>query len=161
MYNMLPSLGHAEAFSFPDYSHLTWKYKHDASGIQFSRNNVEIFLEAAEHIFDFLCSATGKAGNWKSLVKKISTCFLVPTDELKRKYAKYAENFSEIRFEYDEKEWRRLACQGGSHGFRDLIEEDYQNQTYNFIGDKKWFYFHEAAYHQRNYVLAQIKNDLL
>lgn len=159
--NIIPDVGHAEALHFPDQSHLKWKYEHDASGLEYTRDNTAIFLEAAHTIFNVLCEANGKPGNWKSLVNKIKECLSVPSDSMKDKFQKYCGLFPEITFDYHEDDWRNQALKGESFDWNNFEEDDYKSQAYKFNGDMKWFYFHIAAYKQRIFVLKNIREDLL
>jgi hypothetical protein len=159
--NIIPDVGHAEALYFPDQSHLQWKYEHDASGFEYLRDNTSILLEAARTIFAHLCAITEKSGNWKSLVNKIKECFTVPSDSIKKKFQKYRELFQDVGFDYDEDTWRNQALKGESFDWINFEKEDYANQTYEFNGDMKWFYFHMAAYEQRRFAIQNIREDLL
>ena len=159
--NILPDIGHAEALHFPDQSQLRWKYEHDASAIEYSRDNTEIFLGAAHAIYTFLCEVNEKSGNWKSLVSRIRQGLSLPSDKVKDKYSLYKELFPEVELAYSEKEWRRQALRGDSFEWISFDKDDYSSQFYEFNGDMKWFYFHIAAYHQRLFAMSSIKGDLL
>ncbi len=159
--NIIPDIGHAEALNFPDQSHLRWKFEHDSSGIQYTRDNTAIFLEAASNIFNVLCEGNNKSCNWKGLVNKIKDCFSVPSDSIKDKFQKYKELFPEIIFDYNEYDWRNQALKGESFEWINFEEADYKSQIYEFNGDMKWFYFHMAAYEQRLFAKHNIRYDLL
>lgn len=159
--NIIPAIGHAEALNFPDQSHLKWKFEHDSSGIQYTRDNTAIFLEAANNIFNILCEGNNKSCNWNILVNKINECFSVPSDSIKDKFQKYRELFPEIIFDYDEHDWRNQALKGESFEWINFEKADYKTQTYEFNGDIKWFYFHIAAYEQRLFAKHNIRGNLL
>ncbi len=159
--NIFPDVGHAEALTFPDQSHLHWKYEHDASALTYTRNNTDIFLDAAHTIFNVLCEVNDESVSWKSLINKITECLTLPSDSMKDKFQKYCTVFPEITFIYDENDWRNQALRGESFDWSNFEKEDYKSQTYKFNGDMKWFYFHIAAYKQRIFVLKNIKKNLL
>lgn len=159
--NIFPDIGHAEAFDLPDQSHLKWKYEHDSTGIEYTRDNTAIFLEAAHAIFSILCKINDVPCNWKGLVNKIKEGFSVPSDSIKTKFQKYNELFPEINLDYHEDDWRNQALKGESFEWLHFEEDDYKNQCYEFNGDMKWFYFHMAAYEQRLFALKSIRSDLL
>lgn len=159
--NLVRDVGHAEALYFPDQTHLEWKYEHDASGIEYTRDNTALFLEAAQSIYEILCDADGRLGNWKSLVNKLKECFSLSTDSLKEKFRKYRETFPGIAFEYHEDEWRSEALKGESFDWLHFEEKDFETQRYEFNGDLEWFYFHMAAYDQRRFAIGNIRRDLL
>lgn len=159
--NLFPEVGHIEAMNYPDFSYQRWKYEHDYSGIEYERDNTTIFLEAANVIFEILCSAAERTGNWKAYVDRIKGCLSLNTDSIKRKFENYRRLFPEIEFNYHEKDWRNQALAGNSLNWIDFQETDYTRMEYTFNGDLKWFYFHMEAYEQRIYVISKIKQDLI
>ncbi len=160
--NIMPDVGHAEAMTYPDQSHLKWRYEHGHSGLDHERNNTLIFLEAGHAVFQLLCDAAGTSGNWKEHLEKIRKCLSVPADSVKRKFFRYVKLFPEISFSYHENEWRESALEGERFNWIDFSRDDYSGVTYTFKGsDLRWFYFHMEAYAQREYVKSKIKGDLL
>lgn len=161
-YNLIPEIGHAEAVNFPDQSHLSWRYEHDYTGNEITRCNTESFLEAAERIYELLCSITRTTPSWKQHVVKIRPCLALNTDSVKRKHAEWAARFPMITFDYDLEKWRADALSGAHYNWDHYrTAEDFAKLEYEATGDLKWFLFHLAASQQRKFVIANIKKDLL
>lgn len=159
--NIIPDVGHSEAWYYPDFSHLKWKYEHDYTGIEYERNNIDISLEAAETIFRILCEVTGEKRNWKEYVEKIKECLSLQTDSIKKKFTNYKRLFPEIDFSYDEEDWRNQSLKGESFNWIDFDKRDYSQLRYRFNNDLKWFYFHIEALKQWQYVMGNIRGDLI
>ncbi len=159
--NIIPDVGHAEAMNFPDCSYLTWKYEHNSSGIDCCRNNTDIFLDAAYHIYAKLTEFNGTLNNWKAILNKFKKCFRIESDSRKEKYDAYETSFPGISFMYNHNFWRCLALKGDSFEWANFDKDDYTSQQYTALEDKKWFYFHEAAYNQREFVVNSLRQDLL
>jgi hypothetical protein len=161
--NILPSIGHAEALNFPDWSHLTWGYEHDATGIEFAPSNTTSFLDAACHIDEALrCVAPQPGQPWKAVAARIKTCLGENTDSIKRKFLRWQEQFPEANLGYDPLLWRQLALAGGPLDWSHFqTAEDFATLNLRALGDEKWFLFHVEAKEQRNQVLGMIRPDLL
>lgn len=155
-------IGHGEAYSIPDFSHIKWKYEHDFTGIPYERDNTSFFLEAANVIFSMLSEASEKLTNWKNYVNRIKECLCFPTDSIKEKFKRYNELFPEVKnLNYNEDEWKSLALKGDVFNWIDFDKDDYALVKYTYNGDLKWFYFHVEALKQREYVMSKIKYDLI
>ncbi len=159
--NIIPDVGHAEALFYPDQAHLKWKYEHDYSGVEISRDNTNIFIDAAYSIFTLLCEANKMASNWKKYVSRLVECLSTPTDSIKKKFHAYKSVFPEIDFNYNNEEWKKQALKGDSYDWLDFEEDDYGTQEYVYNNDLKWFYFHIEALEQRKFVNKRIRGDLL
>ena len=157
----MPDVGHAEAFNYPDQSHLSWRYKQDFSGKKQTKNNTAIFLDAAKTIFSILCKFNDKPCNWQEFAGKIEEALATPTDSQLTTSLKYSELFCEIGLSYDEEQWRREALRGERFEWIYFEQRDYKSQSFEYNGDLKWFYFHKAAYEQRISVLKRIRLDLV
>jgi hypothetical protein len=55
----IPPLGHGRALVFPDMPFLSWSYT-NGWGKKVERNNTEIFLSAADALYEVLCRSLGK-----------------------------------------------------------------------------------------------------
>ncbi len=51
--NILPEIGHAEAFSYPDFPFISWKYNKIKEKKEYVRDNLNICIEASKYIYDF------------------------------------------------------------------------------------------------------------
>ena len=154
-YNALPDIGHAEAESFPDQSHLKWRYKKLSTNKITERNNTKIFLEAAKNIFNIFISINDKA-NWKSIENKLYECFSVEDNSVDNKFKKFQKVFPEIGFYYDAKQWHSEALSVVKPtNIVNKLKED--KPSYVLGSDKKWFYFHLVALEQREYVMELLK----
>jgi len=162
-YNLLLAIGHGEALGLPDLSHITWKYEHDKSGIVYIRDNSNIFLEAAQKIYEIFCSITGNRCNWKKYMSYVKECLDYPYGSLKKKFEKYRSTFSfmNIEMDYDKNQWKEEALDGSFYEWDELDEDEYSELEYNFRkknrdGDKysnmRWIYFHMEALEQRLFV---------
>lgn len=150
-YNSLPDIGHAEAASYPDQSHLKWRYRKLSTNTIIERDNSKIFLEAAENIFNIFIGINKKS-EWESLKTKLNECFLFYSDSLDEKFNKFQKVFPEIGFYYDSKQWHNEALSVVKpNNIVKKIKEDKPN--YILGSDKKWFYFHLAALEQREFII--------
>jgi hypothetical protein len=149
-YNSLPDIGHAEAASFPDQSHLKWRYVKESDGKTYERDNPQLFIDAAEHIFDIL-KGIKHENIWKEIKTKLIECFSFEAETLDEKFQKFQRIFPEIGFYYDEKQWRNEALNvvERSKLFKQ-IKKEYKSFTLG--SDKKWFFFHLAALEQREHI---------
>ena len=150
-YNALPDIGHAEAESLPDQSHLIWRFKKINTNEIIERNNTEIFIDAAENIFNIFNGLNEKT-NWKDVKKKLEECFSIEEKSVDKKFKKFQKVFPEIGFYYDSNHWHNEALNViEPKNIVNKIKKDKPN--YVLGSDKKWFYFHLAALEQREYVL--------
>jgi len=162
---LFPKVGHLEALDLPDMSNMHWKYEHNASKQDIKQDNTQEFYRAAFDIFQILSkinkTEAGSIARWKSIADGVKTCLSEPITSISEKYRFYKSQFPEIELIYDKYRWRRQAIKDGSLSWEDFDKSDYNSQKYEYNGDPKWFYFHEAAYHQRALVMKSIKKDLL
>lgn len=150
---LLPEIGHAEAYHYPDLPYIRWKYKkgEDTNLEQITRNNLDIYIDAAEKIYDYFTKVAPTNGvqisDFKAkLVKGLS---YVNEDYSKRE-KKYKSLFPEIGFHYDNENWKNNVLNPIEKQFStDFLEE--KKTTY------KWLIFHKAALNQRNFITKRIK----
>jgi len=162
-HNLIPDVGHAEAVNFPDQSHLEWRYEHDCNGIEHTRVNSEMFLEAAETIFHELRALNpGSRTPWKAIAGAVRRCLTVPTDSLKEKFRAWGDAFPGVDFYYDAEDWRAEALDGDRYDWDHFrTADDYATLSYKAKDDLKWFLFHVEAAEQRKFVRGAIREDLL
>jgi hypothetical protein len=185
--SIVPEIGHAKAYVFPDASHLRWKYKNGQTREDFERDNPVIFREAAKSIYMHLCQAAGTQPNWNAVQADVEACLRfgdginMEKDAVKRKNHNICSVFNDINFTYDEYEWKEAALiplkRAGDSMTPVSFRSDKMNMrnlganmkayideiSYKFReGTKnnlKWFYFHIEAAKQRRYVLDNV-NDI-
>lgn len=154
-YNLLPSVGHAEALSLPDLPYLRWQYLHEATNEIVLRDNTTIFSEAAESIF--LLLGGSEPLWWKEVLPRLKQIFAFVSDNREERMEQYPKFFPEIEFSYDEKLWRE---QAGSWNREQASNENHEKELperqMQFKGDRKWFYFHIAALAQREFIMQRI-----
>jgi len=154
-YNALPDIGHAEAENLPDLSHLKWRYRKISTNKITERNNTEIFLDAAENIFNIF-NGLNKQTNLKDIKEKLSECFSFEANSVDNKFKKFQKIFPEIGFYYDVKQWHNEALNVVEP--KNIITKIKKDKPNYVLGsDKKWFYFHLAALEQREYVMDLLK----
>jgi uncharacterized protein YneF (UPF0154 family) len=153
-YNLFPDIGHAEALNYPDYSNLTWKYRHKSTQQEFLRENPKIFKHAAANIFALL-GGDNSLKTWQQVQKKLEHCFILPTFSVDLKAENYMKMFPEISFSYNEDDWLKEALEGNRHELKSS-QKRINFQQYKFMGDKKWFYFHLEAMNQREFILQNL-----
>ncbi len=154
-YNSLPDIGHAEAASYPDQSHLKWSYVRVSDGKTYIRDNTLLFLDAAEHIFNLL---KGKVKDeiWFEIKDKLFECLSFEAESVEEKIKKFQSIFPEIGFFYDEKQWRKDALLTVKRSKLYSVVKD-NKHLFELGSDKKWFYFHYAALEQREYIYELIQ----
>jgi len=156
-YDSLPDIGHAEAGSFPDQSHLKWRYKKESEEKVYERNNTELFLDAAENIVN-LFKGFNSLKDWAEVKNKLRECFSYEAKSIEEKFQKYQKVFPEIGFYYDENQWRNEALNAVNN--KKLLKVIEDKDHYVLGSDKKWFYFHLVALEQREYVLKLLNENL-
>ncbi len=133
----MPDIGHAEAYNFPDLSHLKWRFTKSSSKNLIIRDNTLFCMQAANNIFEVFKKVTKSTAQWSAYDYLFLQCFNKKTDDLEVKYQNFEKKFPNISFNYDENKWKS-----------DAINHK----------DKKWFYFNIEALNQRNFVLNKIKS---
>lgn len=154
-YNSLPDIGHAEAASFPDQSHLKWRFLKKSDNKVYERDNTLLFLDAAEKIM-FLLKGMNPIKSWSEVRTKLFECFSYRADSLEDKFMKFQKVFPEIGFYYDPNQWRNEALSAVE---RKKIIKVIKEEDHHFVlgSDKKWFYFHLAALEQRELILEMLE----
>lgn len=155
-YNSLPDIGHAEAASYPDQSHLKWRFVKEANNQLYERDNTELFLEAAEQIL-VLLKGVSALSFWPVIKTKLRECFSYQPDSIEDKFKKFQEVFPEIGFYYDENQWREEALSAVNR--TKLVKVIDDRNHYVLGSDKKWFYFHLVALEQREYILGLLAGN--
>ncbi|MBN2891816.1 MAG: hypothetical protein JXL97_08110 [Bacteroidales bacterium] len=147
--NLLPQIGHAEAYSLPDLPYETWKFKSEKDNTSQIRHNLDIYIEAAEEIYKVFLDITKKENIWNQFSDRLIYCLSYINDSLKKRKTKYKKYFPEIGFYYNEKEWKN-----------EIFKTKFPYKSLKIKKKEielKWLYFHQAAFEQRNFILGNIK----
>lgn len=168
MLSALPQIGHLQAARLPDLPYARWRYQ-THSGLRVERNNPDIYLEAAEKLFNFFSSVKkGKKKpifKWKELSPRFERIFQTVEPRLKTRFALWNEEFSGLfseKLQYDKLKWRKKALNVD----RSELNWDqkprrlfFQMHTYysdeNFF-ESDWALFHKAAILQRDFVQEKL-----
>ncbi|MDF1546258.1 MAG: hypothetical protein P1P88_00460 [Bacteroidales bacterium] len=150
-YNTLPDIGHAEAASFPDQSHLKWRFLRKSDNKVYERDNTQLFLDAAEKIM-LMFKGVDPIKLWPQTKTKLYECYSYQADSMEDKFMKFQRVFPEIGFYYDANQWRNEALRTIER--KKILKVIKEEEKHFVLGsDKKWFYFHLAALEQREFVL--------
>lgn len=147
---LVPSIGHAEAGNFPDLPYLVWKFMKIKGQTFYIKNNLDIYIDAAYNIFNFLKTFTNSSKKWETFSGKLIDCLSFVNDSLNKRCDNYAAKFPEIGFYYNKNLWKNNL----------LFPNKYPQKTYeikHYKPDSKWILFHKAAYEQRKFVMSNIK----
>jgi len=145
---LLPQIGHAEAYSYPDFPFQNWKYKAPKRDVL--RSNLNIFLDASEKIYYFLSELSPKkALPFDAFSGRLIKALSFISHSVDKRIKMYHILFPEIGFYYDSREWKENALRDNSRFISTFLEKDQV--------DYRWFEFHRAAFDQRNFILERVK----
>ncbi len=156
-FNILPDIGHAEAYIYPDMPNLKWRYEYAESGVQVERDNGVIFLDAAKNILQILDRYNNNP-DWNSIENNLIRCFSNPKNNIHKKFDLYRSIFPEISFYYDEDQWKQQAIQPVDAQNNTFAGIRYSGTDYAYSHDMKWFHFQREALNQREFVLSKIRD---
>jgi hypothetical protein len=155
-YDSLPDIGHAEVGPYPDISHLKWRFVKASGNTVYERDNTQLMMEASELIFNLL-QGIGGTENWEGIQFRFQECFSFESSNIEEKYIKFQKTFPEIGFYYQENQWKDEAIRLIER--TKLMQVMEQTPRYVLGSDKKWFYFHLAAYEQRTFVTSILESS--
>lgn len=147
--NILPEIGHAKAFTYPDIPYKMWRYKKIKDKGIILRHNLGTYLRASEEIYKIFLSFTKKESKWNCFSDRLIDCLSYVNSSSSKRNINYRRNFTEIGFYYDKNEWKNNILRTDKFYLSDRIKRP--------VHDYKWLKFHEAALAQRNFVLKNIK----
>ncbi len=154
-YNVLPDIGHAEAFSYPDLPFLKWRYIHAKSNRVVERDNFKEFYEAAKTIYQKLLEFKQKENIWSEFVDSLEVCLKYENYSAKDRFEYYQKIFPEIGFYYNSKQWEKEAINISRKLVTLPAKMEIHKGNVKNKNDFKWFYFHKVALEQRNYILEK------
>jgi len=146
---IVPAIGHAEAGNFPDLPYLIWRYHKIKNQNLYIRNNLDIYIDAAYNIFNFLKTLTNSFVKWESFSGRLINCLSFVNDSLNKRCYNYSENFPEIGFYYNKNQWKNNFLFPKNFNLTTEIKRK--------PIDYKWLLFHKAAFEHRKFVMSKIK----
>lgn len=147
--NLMPDIGHAEAFHYPDLPFMNWSYKKIINRENITRNNLGTFIDAAENVYNIFQKITKKGHKWADFSGRLVQCLANVENSLTQRCNYYKYTFPEIGFFYTPSIWKK-----------EVFSIPKQTLTNNLIKEPKnfkWFLFHKAAWEQRKFILSKIK----
>lgn len=149
---LLPEIGHAEAYHYPDLPYINWEYKKGEKGLkQVTRNNLDVFIDACENIYKYLSKvATNKTEDFSKFNSNLIKGLSFAENDYEERAKKFQSLFPHIGFYYDADDWKDEILKSDNEKFstNNMIEE---RQSY------KWLEFHKAALEQRNFITERVK----
>lgn len=161
---LVPPIGHAQAYTCPDEPYLVWSYRPYQAKSPIKINNLDRTMDAAARVYDFLATEVREkkpeifidaSKDWRSLENKFRNVFAVvgrleEREKLwQRKLKEGFFGFSSI-IRYDDGEWFREAVE--------VIDKAYMKyDKKDGFAHADWKYFHDALTLHKFYV----KNELL
>jgi len=154
-----PDIGHAEVGTLPDRSEAVWRCKPKKRSTE-GENNCTEFIEASHTIMDLLAKTKKKAKPWNDIKAKLKKCFMNPWDGDGFKSSDKSEwstQFPGLNFNYDAGNWFAGALKKKG-GLLDLLGSisGLDPEDYNVCGGREYFYFHAAAWKQRQIILEKV-----
>lgn len=157
---LIPPVGHAQAGDYPDLPYLKFEYENGLKGKVF-RDNRDLVDAVVVDAFRILNKANNSYRFLSApLLRKIESCLSFQNKRLSRRMGRWWDEFPKVKFSYDKNTWQREAI-GNELPF-DVLEslKFVGTPRYEFRGDRKWFWFHQAAKEQREFVMSRIKKNL-
>ncbi len=146
---LMPEIGHAEAFHYPDLPFMNWRFQRMKNKANITKNNLGIFIDAAQNVYSFLKTITKQGEDWSEFGGKLVQCLSNMENSLVKRCNFYRYSFPEIGFYYNPNTWKNEIFSVEKHALTKEIKRKDKSL--------KWFLFHKAAWEQRKFVLANIK----
>ena len=161
---LIPPIGHAQAFTYPDEPYLIWSYRPHNEKNTIRIDNLTRFMDAGVHIYKFLSIEVrkqmphifnGEPKPWKGVEERVRYIFAMRgtlQERVKTWERKLAEGYFGFRTEnkYDEREWFKKAVT-----VLDKTSMKYDKKE--GFSHSDWKYFHDALTMHKFFV----KNELL
>lgn len=150
--SLLPEIGHAEAYHYPDLPYLNWEYKKGKDkSKKVTRNNLDIYIDAVENIYNYLSNVSPQPSSNLSKIKpQLIKGLSYIEDDYEKRAEKYQKLFPEIGFHYNPDDWKNEVLNTEPKEFStDILSSEKP--------EYKWLIFHKAALNQRNFVIERIK----
>ena len=160
----VPSIGHVEASSYPDYPYLKWRYTR-GDGSQKTRDNLKYSLNGVNYIYNKLKAVRAPSNSPFDLSREHPEDFkrikalLSKTGDLDERIQGWKEYTHATQ--YDKTTWRKAALKGDHVEWDRMSPSQMRVHTQKLRGkagfdQSKWAYFHRAAMKQRSLVLGWI-----
>ena len=130
------SIGHGLLYTYPDRFNTRISYVNGRKKLIYV-NTEERFLRAARGVYDLLRGYTGVADEWELTEEPLKRCLQWDWKKRSEWSRAFRKEFAGMNYQYSPATWKNQAIRDEGDG------------VYRFIGDRKWFYFHEGAYGQR------------
>ncbi len=146
--SLLPPIGHAQAYDYPDLPFLIWSYvKASSPNKRILRNNPQIFYKAGKHLFEILCKFNKCQNSWNDIKEKFWLAVNYINHDENERLDFFKRIFKEINFFYNEKLWKN-----------DILNPpSFTDKSIRIKRNTCWFLFHKAALEQRLFVIEHIK----
>lgn len=168
--NIFPQVGHTEAWYYPDYPFLMWKYTRKLTNEVVERNNTNEFLTAAETIYHQLCEVEKSKSDtpipWGNIEPKIRNLLAYREHDKEKRCGQWRERFQHmfdpLEFRYDKQAWRNEALEpdnGADTDWDDFSPSEFKRLRFHMSAgfyDSRWVQFHRAALRQRHFVLENL-----
>ncbi len=168
--DILPQIGHTEAWHFPDHPFLTWKYTRVLTNEEVVRNNTNEFLTAAETIYHHLCEVDKPKSDtpipWEDIKTEVRDLLAYREEDPEKRCGAWKEHFQHmfdpVAFRYDKQAWRNEALEPDKEAdtdWDDFAPSDFKRLLFPMRSgfyDSPWVQFHRAALRQRHFVLENL-----
>jgi hypothetical protein len=163
-------LGHYQAGEIMDTSHLTWRCVKTANGEIVERDNTEVFLIAARHLYEALRSiykpSDQTSPQWEEVELEVKRLLAIQGNGLIKRCERWKRTFGELftphELEYNRLTWREEALVPVSKAGLDWDsrrESDFSWMQFRMkddFFDSSWYHFHRAALQHRLFVLERL-----
>jgi hypothetical protein len=168
--DVLPKIGHAQASHYPDLPWIEWKYKRDGTGKIMKRKNVDLFMDAAEHIharLSGLDEATEKKYSWNDIKDGVADVLAYEEPRIELRIRKWKELYYEYfgtpqGFTYHHLIWRNEAFDSRYRGKTEwdtMTHDEIMRTEFKPVKNfekTRWVKFHRMALKQRNFVIDEL-----
>jgi hypothetical protein len=167
-----PHIGHAEAGLYPDIPYLKWRYEAKHGDGLITRDNPQIYLEAAREIYHFLRTVLPphrfSRADWREIEGKILEQLSSAEKDMEKRCENWRNEFGKWfeprAFFYDKYEWRKKALlteESLTEDWHSEVALEAEGFEKTFLLKKNfyksdWVLFHRAAMKQRHFVLENL-----
>ena len=148
-----PDVGHSEASSIPDTMGSHWKARYADNRKRprnIERDNTQEFYASSKAAYVKLSEISpNDSVQWKSFAAKLKR--VIGEQE------NWKNAFPDIAFSYSRYDWREKALSGDTVNWDDFDSDDFSKLDLKWTRkDRRWFWFHQAAYMQRTFLADKI-----
>lgn len=175
-WRLLPPIGHVRIGEYVDKTYFIGKYtrKKGNNEEEVKRNNQVDFIEAARMIYEKLVSAEKPDYSpkipvvpWEKIVNKIKKLLASREEDIVKRCKSWFTEFEKMLlwnntwsyFRYDENKWRNEALKIDTSGMINN-DEHFPGVELEKFRRSHWYYFHEMAKKQRDFVVSKLPGNL-